>query len=176
MSVTERHINIYKTAITALRQSIGRIAKIYLEPTTEDCDWCIYDPVSKTSTGMPQTGFVWDTHPNYTSGINDVICPNCSGKGTIDTQTVKEVMATRKDLDYNDSDDAKGIKFKPGTLRLSCDLYDVLVDTSDPTGDTWFQRATKVEYDGDTYEVVNYSKSGLRDLYTFRVILERTNK
>ena len=45
MLVTDRHVLIYQTVITDLRQSLGRIATIYLEPTKVLCAYCILDPV-----------------------------------------------------------------------------------------------------------------------------------
>lgn len=137
---------------------------------------CKYDPVAKKSSGIAESGKDWTTHPDYTAGINDVVCPNCNGEGTVETQITKTALATKKDISTNDRVDNKAGIFMPATIRLSCDLNDVLVDTADKEGDTWFHRAQKVEYDGEFYEVVNPTKSGLRDLYTCRVILERTNK
>lgn len=171
--ITDRHVTIYQTTITAVRDALGRTATIYLKPTTVDCVWCIWDPVYKKSSGKPASGYTWSTHPNYK---NDKVCPNCDGKGVTQTENTETVKGTKKDLSYNDRADLPMGNFKPGTLRFSCDLNDVLVDSDDVDGDTHFHRAIKVVLDGESYEVVNVSKSGLRDLYTCRVILERTNK
>ena len=174
--ITDEHVNIYKTTITQVREALGRVATIYLPPTVVDCPWCIYDPVNKKSSGVAASGYVWSTHPDYVSPLNDKLCPNCAGEGEIETEVTYTTLATKKDLSYNDRNDNTAGQFKPGTIRLSCDLSNVLVDTADLEGDTYFDRAIKVTYDGVTFNVVNVTKGGLRDLYTCRVILERTNK
>ena len=173
--VTDRHVEIYQTVITDLRQSLGRNATIYLEPTKTDCAWCILDTVSKRSSGVAAPGYDWTTHANYVSPYNDKICPNCNGTGYVSTDNTVIVKGTKKDLTYSDKEDSEAGVFRPGTIRFACDLYDCLVDSTDVEGDTYFDRAIKVEFDGETYNVVNVSRSGLRDLYTCRVILERTN-
>lgn len=174
--ITDNHVRIYQETITAVRQALGRTATIYLEPTDVDCTYCVYDPIAKKSSGIAETGMDWTTHPDYVAGRNDIVCPECNGEGTVETQVTKTVLATKKDISTNDRIDSSAGTFLPATVRLSCDLNDVLVDPTDVNGETWFHRAVKVVYDGESYEVVNPTKSGLRDLYTCRVILERTNK
>ena len=174
--VTDRHVEIYQTVITDLRQSLGRNALVYLEPSRTLCAWCILDSVSKKSSGVEAPGYDWVDHTDYKSPYNKKVCPNCNGAGYTTVDNVVTVKGTKKDLSYNRREDSEVGVFKPGTIRFACDLDDALITAGDREGDTYFDRAIKVTYDGDTYEVVNTSRSGLRDLYTCRVILERVNK
>ena len=173
--ITDRHIHIYQDTITDVRNSLGRIATIYLAPTNVDCAWCILDPVSNRSSGVPEPDVRWEDHPNYSTTYNIKICPECNGKGYVQTDNTETVNGTKKDLSYNDNNESSVGFFRPGTIRFSCDLDKVLVTPGDRNGQTYFDIAIKVVLDGETYKVLNTSKSGLRDLYTCRVIMERTN-
>jgi len=174
--ITDRHVEIYQTIVSDLRESLGRVATIYLQPTQTDCAWCIYDPIHKRSSGLEASGYVWSTHPDYVSPLNDKVCPNCGGKGFTYTDNTVTVKGTKKELNYSDEEVINIGVFKPGTIRFACDLDDVLVTEGDRDGETYFDRAILVIYEGVRYKVMNISKSGLRDLYTCRVILERTNE
>ena len=175
--VTDRHVDIYQQYISQVREDIGRIATIYLEPTLTDCTWCILDPTSNRSSGVRESGKVWSDHPNYKDPYNTKVCPECDGVGYTSSDNIKTVKGTAKDLSYSDRDDTSGVGyFRPGTIRFSCDLDDVLQTVGDRESQTWFDLAIKVVFDGITYNVINTSKSGLRDLYSCRAILERTNK
>ena len=174
--ITDRHVQIYQNVISDVRDSLGRVATIYLEPTSVECTWCILDPINNKSSGVNDPGVDWTTHTDYVSPYNDRVCPECNGAGYTKTDNTVTVKGTKKDLSYNDKDESQVGYFRPGTIRFACDLYDVLVDSEDPEGDTWFDRGIKVVYDGETYNIINTTKGGLRDLYTLRVILERTNK
>lgn len=174
--VTDAHVAIYQNQIKQVRHDLGRTATIYLRPTQTECEWCILDRVNNRSTGVQAPNKDWEEHTDYVSPKNDRICPECSGKGYTEVENTVTALGTKKDLSYNDREDLVAGVFKPGTIRLSFILEDVLVDTSDLEGDTWLDRSIKVNFDGEDYEVVNLVKSGLRDLYTCRVILERTNK
>jgi len=174
--ITDRHVSIYQTTISAVRDALGRNATIYLAPTQVECVYCILDPVRNVSSGITASGYDWTTHDDYVSPYNDKVCPECQGIGYTETANTVTVQGTSKNLDYNDTDDKNIGVFKPGDIRFSCDLADALVDSSDVNGETYFDRARSVTFDGVNYKVVNTSKSGLRDLYTLRVIMERTNK
>lgn len=174
--VTQAHINTYQTTITQVRKDLGRAILIHLKPTEIDCPWCILDPINDKSSGLEESGMDWTTHADYVSPRNNIICPNCSGEGWVvsGTNTVL-VSGTKKSLNFNDREDINAGQFKPGTIRVSTDLDGVAV-SGVRTGETYFDQAIKVDYDGLEYEVVNVEKSGLGELYTCRVILERTNK
>jgi len=174
--ITDQHVLIYQQSITDVRQSIGRVAYIYLEPIKVDCTYCILDKVHGRSSGVSEYGMDWTTHPDYDPVYNIKVCPNCNGKGYTQSDVIKTVKGTKKDLSYNNRVDLNAGMFRPGTIRFSCDLADVLIDLGNVEGNTWFDRAIYVILDGEKYEIVNTTKSGLRDLYTCRVILERTNK
>ena len=173
--ITDRHIQIYQTMISQSREDLGRTATIYLEPTKTECAWCLLDPIHDVSAGIAASGYTWSDHEDYTS-YNQTICPECGGIGYTTVENTQTVKGSKKDLSYNQSEDKDVGKFRPGTIRFSCDLNDVLVDSTDINGDTYFDRAIKVVLDGEVYQIVNTTKGGLRDLYTCRVILERTNK
>jgi len=173
--ITDRHIEIYQTTISDVRVSLGRWATIYLEPTLVECTWCVLDPSNDSSSGVNEPGIDWIDHPDYVDPYNIKICPECGGEGYVKTDNTKLVRGTKKDLSYNNREDSQVGFFRPGTIRFSCDLNDVLVDINDAKGDTWFHLGIKVDLDGETYNIINITKTGLRDLYTCRAILERTN-
>lgn len=174
--ITAQHIKTYQDTITQVRKDLGRPVTIYLPPTEADCAWCILDTINDTSTGIAESGMVWSTHPDYVSPRNNVVCPNCDGEGYVVSGTnIYIASGTKSTLRINDREDTNFGQFKPGTIRVSCDLDSVAI-SGNREGETYFDQAIKVEYDGLEYQVINVDKSGLGELYTCRAILERTNK
>ena len=174
--VTDAHIRTYQTTITQVRKDLGRELTIHMAPDQYDCEWCVLDTINNKSSGIEESGKVWSTHPDYVYPRNNIVCPNCGGDGYIvsGTNTVT-ISGTKKSLDFNDRDDNIAGQFKPGTIRFSCDL-DAVAISGNREGETYFDEALHVTFEGLTYEVLNVEKSGLKELYTCRAILERTNK
>ena len=72
-----------------LRLDLGRQVIVHEKATLIDCSWCLYSPHHGRSFYQEAAGKVWSTHPNYAG--TDRICPNCSGKGSIETDTITTI-------------------------------------------------------------------------------------
>ncbi len=168
--VDNKTINTYKEVMKQLRKDLGRTITIYCPPTTATCNNCIYDTRTKTSSGVykPDTGTQL-----FSEGA---LCPVCSGHGKIETAVTKVIShATIRWLDNRDRYfyEEKMGQFQPGWVRIQCTLSEVLKDKSNVNGLTYFDEAVKVTVDGEDCRVKSVTKSGLKDLFTCRVMMRK---
>ena len=72
-----------------LRIDLGRKVIVHEIATKTDCVWCKFSTHHGRSFAQPAEGKVWSTHPNYSG--TDRLCPNCLGRGTIETDNITSI-------------------------------------------------------------------------------------
>ena len=153
--VTDRIVKVYQDVLTQVRKDLGRSILIYYQtpgsiPSTSDSDG--FDPVNLEP--INPTASV--TYPDQIKTITNVLV-----KWGPDTNPWQRLA---------------GGALEPGEARLSMKLTDVLIDSSDLESSTYFQNCRKVIVDGQDCRVKTVIvKSGLRDLFNCKVIVERVN-
>ena len=166
---------MFKNKIDELRIDIGRDIEIWTKTDPEDCLWCIQDEMSGKSTGIPESGKTWSTHPNYYG--SDVRCPNCDNEGVINLP----IINTIENVIIDDSDG--GLVYIHGKLGIIPDgsksligkLEDVLLDPDDENSRTLFADAIKIIVDGEDYRATVVKRFGLKGNYLFQASIEHTD-
>jgi hypothetical protein len=108
----------------------------------------------------------------------DPNCTTCNGLGYPYSRSTVQIAAIVSHIDPTSStrwgETAAG-RFEVGDVYLSCKLTDVLIDPSNKTGPTYFDKATKVTIQNVPYKVKhNPIKRGIAgDLFTVSVYLTR---
>ncbi len=171
--VSNKLNNIFKDNIATLFNDIGRTVYVYNRASGTDCEWCIYDNKTGRSSGIAQSGKVWSTHPNY---VSDLICPNCNGVGKLETTTITEVPEVIiEDIGGFQTERGQAFLFPRGSKRIIGKLSYILKDQSDLNSEDIFQEAVKIIIDGSIHRLIELNRLGIKDLYIFDAIVQRTN-
>jgi hypothetical protein len=170
--VSDSHNTLFKNKIDILREDLGRDITIVEESNSTECSWCYYDDRTDRSSGKQKQD--WTTHPNYDNvGLR---CPHCKGLGRIpvnSSTTVEDVII--EDLSGLQMERGKYGFFPSGTKKLIGKLTDVLVNSEDVDSDDLLSTADKILIDGVDYRLVSINRLGLKDLYLFEAIVQRTD-
>jgi len=145
----------------AIPASITPEEGIVIEYDTGDrtkCNVCVFDPINDTS--------------------SDPDCQTCGGTGYLNNRGTIQIGAIMSKISPGASSEwgmSTAGRYDIGDVVLSCKLADVLVDSTNLQGDTFFDRAFKVTVQGEIYEVkYNPMKLGLAgDMYTCVVVLTK---
>lgn len=86
--IKQKHQQVVEEKVGELIVDLGKAMKVHLRSELVDCPWCIFSHELQKSTGKPQPGKDWSTHPNYPKMGTNLICPNCLGKGRIDENEI----------------------------------------------------------------------------------------
>ena len=172
--IKTRHNNLFKSKIDELREDIGRSIIARLPGEIIDCTFCIWDDSTKRSSGIPQSGVDWTTHPDYKGTM--IICPNCRGRGRIDSP----IEITISDVIIEDKSGIVYIKGKlgllpEGTKLLIGKLQDILVDPDDTNSDMILNQAISIVIDDQDYKIISTKKFGLKDQYLFESLVSLSN-
>ncbi len=155
-----------------LRLDLGRNIIIHERATEVDCLWCIYDPITKRSSNIPEVGKDWTTHSLYKGTL--LICPNCSSRGTTQTDnttTIKVIV-----------DDVREFELVEGQLgKYDRGRKSIIGKLSDISGVTDFNvnillKAIKIVFDGLDYRLVSVKPIGLLSDFSFEAILDRKDR
>ncbi len=155
-----------------LRFDLGRQIIVHELATAIDCVWCLFSTAHGRSFYQPAAGKVWSTHPNY---VTDRICPNCSGKGSIEsdnTTTIDKVIIDEiKELEL-----VEGVfgKIDKGRKRLTGQLSDIKGDIN--FNDNILLKAIKIVIDGLNYRIVNVKPVGLLTDFIFEAEVDRMDR
>ena len=171
--INERQNQIFKDNIAILLGDMGRSIIVYRKQTGTDCPYCIYDNLTKRSSGKPASGYVWTAHPNYKGTM--LVCPECSGRGLTDLTTQTTVSdCIIQDISGEQIEYGKYGYFKPGTKRIYCKLESILTDSSNLNSDTILEPkgTLKILIDGNDYRLVTLNRLGLTSLYLAELLVE----
>jgi len=170
--IKQRHQDIIEKKLnTDLLGDMGRDVIIHQEGSKIDCVWCKFDNMTGRSSGIPESGKTWSTHSNY-RGTN-LICPNCLGKGTIESDsktTIKALYCCKHDLEIIDG---KLGRVDRGKMSLTGKLTDV---NGDSELNNILLNSIKVVIENIDYRVINFKKIGLISDFSFEAILERLDR
>lgn len=147
--VTDRIVKIYQDIITDVRKDLGKTIYIYYQTgTATTSDSSGWDPINEEPVNPSAT----TTYAESIKTINNV---------TVRWGLTDEWIRL------------PGGALEPKQCRLSMKLADVLIDSSNLDGDTYFHNCRKVVVDGIDCQVKSIiAKTGLRDRFNCRVIVE----
>ena len=155
-----------------LRLDLGRQVIVHQSGTLIDCPWCLYSQAHGRSFYQPTVGKVWSTHPNY---VTDRICPNCSGKGSIETDIITTIDKVILD-EIQELELIEGVwgKTEKGKKRLTGQLSDIKGEVN--FNDNILLKAIKLVIDGLNYRVINVKPVGLLTDFIFEAEVERMDR
>ncbi len=156
-----------------LRLDLGRQVIVHEKATLTDCPWCLYSPHHGRSFYQEAAGKVWSTHPNYAG--TDRICPNCSGKGSIETDIITTIDKVILD-EIQELELIEGVwgKTEKGKKRLTGQLSDIKGEVN--FNDNILLKAIKLVIDGLNYRVINVKPIGLLTDFIFEAEVERMDR
>lgn len=179
-------INTIKSTFTKLRQDLGRTVSVVITGTNDlaNCPNCLLDPVNNESAGVYSPD---SPYPAGFAGPTSFVgnCPVCDNRGYVyptgnTTQTISIDYCTITDFNFikQNKEYSKGMVALDEDVDyvLSLDLNTSILESGETNitgGRTVFDQADYVVVDGDNYEVVYTSKSGLGELFTLRVYIHR---
>ncbi len=155
-----------------LRFDLGRQIIVHQATTKIDCVWCLFSQAHGRSFYQPASGKVWSTHPNYKT---DRICPNCNGKGTIESDNTtiiqKVIIDEVKELEL-----IEGVvgKITRGRKRLTGQLSDI--NGVDNFNNNILLKSIKIVIDGLNYRLVNVKPIGLLTDFIFEAEVDRMDR
>lgn len=163
--VKEKHIRLYKKAITTLFSDLGRIVSIVLPPTEIECPNCKFDSVNTSSMNIfdPDipypTGSLGEFNLIGSQPFLTGLCPVCRSVGKIkDENIVRNVKGLTKWLTAKEKELlVKGEQLRADIrIKLPISEYDFVL------------RATHFIVDGDiVYIAKRPLREGLRDIIKF---------
>lgn len=172
--ISSEHDSLFKENIGKLLSDIGEDIIIYERAgSVTTCTWCIRNPITGRSSGKPQVGKDWTTHPNYSV---PTVCPECNNLGstTSNTQTtINNVIV--EDVSGMQIERGKYGFFPAGTKKLTGVLSDVLSDSSDTTSPTKFQIAKKIVVQGKDHRLLSLQRTGIKDRYLYVALIQRAD-
>ena len=155
-----------------LRIDLGRQVIVHEKATLIDCVWCLYSTHHGRSFYQPAQGKVWADHPNYAG--TDRICPNCSGKGSIETDNTTTIAKVIID-EVQELELIEGVwgKTEKGRKRLTGKLSDIKGESN--FNDNILLKAIKLVIDGLNYRVINVKPVGLLTDFIFEAEVDRVD-
>ncbi len=155
----KRIVRVYETQLKNTIHEWGRNVTIYYN-STANCSSCGYNPITKESTNSN--------------------CSTCNGAFFYYTNTaypckgvIKTFLGNQGFLDFSQ----RKINFYPeGDARLTCWLPDVLLDSSSPSGVSYFDKTDDVYIDGKHYGVKNTFRTGIEALKICVINLEEIKR
>ena len=156
-----------------LRIDLGRQVIIHQSATKTDCVWCKFSAHHGRSFAQPAEGKVWSTHPNYSG--TDRLCPNCLGKGTIETDNIVTIPKVIVD-DVKELELVEGVigKIDRGKKRLTGQLSDI--NGVNNFNDNILFKAIKVVIGGLNYRVITVKSIGLLTDFMFEAEVDRMDR
>jgi hypothetical protein len=167
--VKTKHQTLFETLTQQLLTDLGHTVVLHLQDEAVDCTWCVLDPATNRSSGVPESGKTWSDHLNYQN--NDLRCPECYGRGNIIvwseitlTKTVTEDMSGLQFVK------GKAGYFPIGTKKITGLLSDVISGSRN-----YMEEAKKIVIDGEDYRLTSFEKVGIKSNFLFFAIVERTD-
>jgi len=156
-----------------LRLDLGRPVIVHERATIVDCVWCLFSTSHGRSYYQEAAGKDWTTHPNYKGTLK--LCPNCFGKGSIETDTTTTIAKVIIDV-VQELELIEGVwgKIDRGKKRLTGQLSDIKGDVN--FNDNILFKAIKLVIDGLDYRILNVKPIGLLTDFIFEAEVDRMDR